>query len=160
MLVYLIRNKLNGKVYVGKTSKDLAVRWKEHLSCRNRIDQKRSHLYAAMRKYGPENFEIQPIVEALTSAELNRLEQLYIQTFNSRDNRSGYNRSSGGDGGPLFGGHRHSEAAKEKMRIKRRGRKPYLGHSHSDKSKRKTSDSIRTRLQNEPRLRKANGTFS
>ena len=51
--VYKIRNKINGKVYIGQTN-NLERRLKEH-----RFD-KRSHkpIHDAIKKYGFENFEV------------------------------------------------------------------------------------------------------
>ena len=47
--IYIIKNNVNSKVYIGQTKKSIEERWKEHIyssTYRNQI------LYMAMRKYG------------------------------------------------------------------------------------------------------------
>ncbi len=59
--VYRIENKINGKFYIGKTSKTIDERWKRHkYDCNYKKDNTR--LYNALRKYGYENFEINVII--------------------------------------------------------------------------------------------------
>lgn len=36
MSIYFIRNKINGKVYVGKTVQSVEVRWQQHQQAANR----------------------------------------------------------------------------------------------------------------------------
>ena len=38
MFIYLITNKLTGKHYVGRTTRTIEVRWKEHIKCMNSGD--------------------------------------------------------------------------------------------------------------------------
>ena len=159
MVVYAIWNRLNGKVYVGKTTKTVAVRWKEHLRD-YRKHSERSHLYAAMCKYGPKSFDTALLSFARTAHELNFLEQEYIKRFRARDNRFGYNNSPGGDGGPLFLGRRHTEEARKKMRLARRGRRPFLNFNQTDEAKKRISASIKNNQKAKPRARRANGTFA
>ena len=56
--IYQITNKINNKIYIGKTEFSIEKRFKEH--CKDAYDNKKEKrpLYAAMRKYGIENFEI------------------------------------------------------------------------------------------------------
>jgi hypothetical protein len=35
MIIYVITNTINGKVYVGQTARELNVRWKEHCKKKN-----------------------------------------------------------------------------------------------------------------------------
>ena len=94
--VYLIRNKVNGKHYVGVTTQSVRQRWAEHISRFKRGD--RDHkLYLAMRKYGPENFECM-VIKTLTNGsieELKELEMHYIRVYDTLQN--GYNMTPGGD---------------------------------------------------------------
>lgn len=96
--VYKITNKINGKIYVGK-SKDVENRWKQH----QRLSED-SLLHIAMRKYGIKNFEFE-LLEACPISELDKKEMEYIRrlnTFVGRGHRSdawGYNLTLGGDGG-------------------------------------------------------------
>lgn len=93
MLIYIIRNNVNNKVYIGQTTKSLEERWKGHLSqCRS---GQPFHLYRAMRKYGIDNFYPEILVDNIRSRdELNQLEQYYIDKFDSVAN--GYNMALGG----------------------------------------------------------------
>ena len=100
--IYLITNKINQKQYVGKTEyNNIQDRWKEH--CR---DYKKPHiekrpLYAAMQKYGIENFAISPIEEVVSpDVNLEERESYWIQYYNTYAN--GYNATLGGDGKRLL----------------------------------------------------------
>ena len=53
--IYKIVNKINNKVYIGQTTRTIDIRWKQHLNNINHVD---THLYRAMKNYGPENFSI------------------------------------------------------------------------------------------------------
>ena len=60
--IYRIVNQTNGKVYIGYTSKSLKTRMNEHRSGSNKRNTK---LYAAIRKYGWDNFKIDIIYQSL-----------------------------------------------------------------------------------------------
>ena len=51
MVIYLIRNLIDGRGYVGKTIRPLGARWQKHLREDFYIDR-------AIRRHGIENFEI------------------------------------------------------------------------------------------------------
>lgn len=98
MIVYLIRNLINGKVYVGKTSKSLKRRWQRHVWTARSRKLFNWPLHNAIRKYGAEAFTIEPICEANTLTELNTLERFHIGQYCATDPKIGYNRTTGGDG--------------------------------------------------------------
>jgi predicted nucleotidyltransferase len=52
--IYLIRNLLNGKAYIGKTEKSVSLRFSQHKT-QSKIGSAYA-LHAAMRKYGVHNF--------------------------------------------------------------------------------------------------------
>lgn len=56
--IYKITNLVNGKLYVGKTVRTLQRRLKVHIAAALRQEPRHNHikLYAAIRKYGEENF--------------------------------------------------------------------------------------------------------
>jgi len=58
----------------------------------------KSKLYAAMYKYGVENFYILPIKWCETLEELNYYEDYFIESLHARDDNVGYNISKGGGG--------------------------------------------------------------
>lgn len=88
----------SGKVYVGKTTQTIEKRWKEHCyvasNPNNNLYDK--HLYRAIRKYGPENFTHEVIVENVPHYLLNTFEKYWIRELNAIEN--GYNYGPGGEG--------------------------------------------------------------
>lgn len=87
MIIYKITNKMNGKVYIGQTTKSLASRIYGHIHGHSRIGKE-------MLKYGQDNFDISVIDTAKTKEELDDLEVFWIAWYNSTQN--GYNILQGG----------------------------------------------------------------
>lgn len=77
--IYQIKNKINGKLYVGQ-SVNIIRRWQEHKSrpFENGINCTNIPLYQSIRKYGLENFEFS-ILEECSPQQLNEREAFYIQ---------------------------------------------------------------------------------
>ena len=92
--IYIIRNKVNTKVYVGQTTVSIKLRFQNHLSAARH--DKDYVIGKAIRKYGEQNFYIELLEECLSS-ELNEREMYWISFFNSTDNKCGYNISIGGN---------------------------------------------------------------
>ena len=92
----------SGKKYVGQCLKYLSNgrkhghigRWKEHIRDANYKNCCRL-LNASIRKYGPENFNIEILTECLED-ELNYYEKYYISNLNATK-PNGYNLTDGGD---------------------------------------------------------------
>lgn len=96
--IYKITNTKTGKVYIGKTTKSLNDRLQGHI---NNADKGNNFkLSLAIRKYGKENFIIEPIDFAETREELNEKEIHYISEYNSLED--GYNMTMGGEGGNTY----------------------------------------------------------
>ena len=91
--IYQIINHINGKVYIGQTSSAIQKRFKEHCHDSSKENLKNRPLYAAMRKYGIENFSIELVEE---TDNPNEREIFWIQQKNSYHN--GYNATLGGEG--------------------------------------------------------------
>ena len=94
--IYCIENKINGKKYVGQTSRTVEIRIREHFSAKDKLP-----IHCAIAKYGVENFNITEL-EKLSNIsfdalleELNKYEMYYIQNFDSKNN--GYNCTLGGN---------------------------------------------------------------
>lgn len=87
MIIYKITNKLNGKVYIGQTTRSLAARIYEHIHNHSRVGKD-------IVKYGRDNFDISVIDNAKTKEELDDLEIFWIAWYNSTQN--GYNILRGG----------------------------------------------------------------
>lgn len=98
MIIYKITNKVNGKVYIGQTTKTLQERKRQHLQCVK--DGVNRHLYNAMRKYGTQSFKFEKLCTAKSKSELNYLEAKYITEYDSV--RTGYNMGYGGDNNVMF----------------------------------------------------------
>lgn len=98
MIVYVITNLVNGKKYVGKSTRTVSERWKEHKS-EARQCRKSWRLYEDMRAIGFENFSIEVLGECDYQERLNRMERRYIRELETLEPK-GYNtRGEGGGGG-------------------------------------------------------------
>ena len=95
--IYCITNKINGKQYIGKTTKANPIeRFREHIieGRFHRLDKGRA-LLRAIRKYGEENFEFN-VIEECSETEASDREMYYIRLYGTYHN--GYNETLGGDG--------------------------------------------------------------
>lgn len=99
--IYKITNLINKKIYVGKTSFTIQKRWQEHKKDASKNNFKNRPLYAALLKYGFENFSIE-ILEECSNELVNKREVFWIKKLDSYE--SGYNATLGGDGA-LKGNH-------------------------------------------------------
>lgn len=95
MIIYMVRNKINNKIYFGQTTKgsfDERYGGNFPKNCSN------DHIKASIKKYGWENFEVVEEFDMATSREeLNDLEEMYIKMWNTIDRRYGYNKKHGGN---------------------------------------------------------------
>lgn len=95
MIVYLAKNDINGKCYVGKTV-DLDRRKIKHKS--DSLNHIQNGKFArAIRKYGFDKFSWTVLCECSNDAELNDKEKYFIEAFDCI--RNGYNMTLGGEGG-------------------------------------------------------------
>ncbi len=92
-VVYCHINKINQKKYVGITSQTVQKRWKNGFGYISS-----PHFYAAIRKYGWDNFEHIVLFDDLTEQEAKQKEQELIKFWNLRDSEYGYNMTDGGEG--------------------------------------------------------------
>jgi len=94
--IYMIKNKINNKLYIGQTARSLEKRKNEYKKSLNRDEIYNSHLQNSFKKYGFDNFEFSVIDNAETMEELNEKEIYYIELYNSTDKKIGYNIEIGG----------------------------------------------------------------
>jgi group I intron endonuclease len=94
MIVYLIRNNFNGKCYVGKTSRSISFRWRQHKT-EARIGRRKSNLYEDMRN--GDSFTCVILDEAMDQRRLAQLERKYISQYNAAVD--GYNQTTASTGG-------------------------------------------------------------
>ena len=92
--IYIIKNTINNKVYIGQTTNTIQYRFNQHLTNAD-LEYKTGHLYNAMRKYGKEHFYIEKI-EEVANEKLNEREIYWIDYYDSFNN--GYNSTIGGEG--------------------------------------------------------------
>ena len=90
--VYLIRNLVNGKIYIGK-SINIYKRILAHIYSltAKRDKEENSHFIAAWHKYGKKSFEYIVLEECLID-ELSEKELFWITQYNSIDSSIGYNK--------------------------------------------------------------------
>lgn len=93
--VYRVENQVNGKSYIGITSRDAEERWSEHLS-RTRCNSRNNRLYQAIRKYGSDKFALSVLECCRSEDGVRELEKYYIEKHDSYNN--GYNCNLGGCG--------------------------------------------------------------
>lgn len=110
-IVYMHKNKINGKVYIGITcrSDNPNKRW-----CNGKHYESNKYFTAAIKKYGWNNFEHIILFEGITSEEkATKLETLTIEKYNALDRRYGYNALPGGKG--YYSGYKMSKEHKKHM---------------------------------------------
>lgn len=106
MIIYKIINKINGMMYIGRTSGKLKYRWNQHVrdADSNICCYK---LQKAIKEFGADNFVIEQIDSAENKEEANAKEVYWIKFYNAIED--GYNVSPGG----RAGGHRKKVKAVE-----------------------------------------------
>lgn len=130
--IYLIRNRINGKGYIGQTIKSVRKRFAEHL--RSAANGSNYAIHSAIRKHGADNFEVETLVTC-DSALLNALEEYCVVFYGTRVAIGhGYNMT---DGGKATSGWSPSAQTREKMSKSLKGRKQSPEHMANIKAARK-----------------------
>lgn len=137
--IYKITNTVNGKLYVGYTTRPFNERMSRH---KNDDVKHNTLLGRAIKKYGWNNFKCEIIIEESDREKLLELERYYIRLLNSKK-PNGYNLTIGGE--RLFGeynpfyGHHHSEKTKllqsERMKSRTKERNSFYGKHHTEATK-------------------------
>ena len=141
--IYLIRNNVNGKCYVGQTrQKKLEQRWSQHKCNPRRL------LKFAFEKYGFENFEFSIICE-IHNDDLDAREILEIKERNSLV-PNGYNLASGGNSNVIT----HPETRKKMSESAKGKNRPQVSEAnklriYTDETRRKRSEAARGRVATE-----------
>lgn len=91
--IYVIRNLVNGKVYVGQAI-DTYLRWHKHKSYLKYQKHPNFHLQASWNKYGEENFvfEIIEEIDNPTKEIFCEREQYWCDFYDSSNRERGYNK--------------------------------------------------------------------
>lgn len=131
--VYVIRNLVNGRVYVGSAARTIRERWNQH---RHYLRSGKHHSQALQRawvKYGEAAFEF-VILEECEPTKCIEREQWYIDTMKAAIKGFGYNINPVA-GSPL--GRKATAATRAKLSASKRGHKP------SAETRRKFSDNMK-----------------
>ncbi len=94
MIVYLITNLVNNKKYVGLTTRNIKVRWYEHIKKSKQSNLSNISLHKDIFIYGKNNFKIEVLEECLSINKMCFYERKYI--FDLDTIKNGYNQNSGG----------------------------------------------------------------
>ncbi|WP_079709744.1 GIY-YIG nuclease family protein [Paraliobacillus ryukyuensis] len=130
MVIYQIKNKINGRIYIGQTTSDFHKRKKSHIA--TALGEYKSAIkypiHKAIAKYGVDNFEWEIIDTAKSREDLNKKEAFYIKKFKSLCSQKGYNIK--------YGGAKEKLPDMIKMKISR-SQKGKLNHSYGKPSARR-----------------------
>jgi len=139
-VVYICKNKINNKVYVGQTVRKLKERIYDHLN-KTKL-KKNNHFHNALKKHGKENFVWEILEENIKEEDLDDKEIFYIKKYESYKKEKGYNSLIGGKSNRIS----LNKEVREKMSIKRlknmeENRKKYNGFAMSPSTREKMSKS-------------------
>ena len=130
--VYLIRNLVNGKVYVGGTSNSVSWAWRWHI----RLSQSDSTnlLQRDIRRYGRHSFEVKILYPNLPLKFLDEMIEYGRNVFKSTDPQSGYNvRENSGESSRPMGRPRIYDTSAERKRAFRQRRAAKEGRTYGQR---------------------------
>jgi group I intron endonuclease len=133
-IVYMHINRINGKRYVGITSKRPEVRWgKNGAGYKNNSD---SHFWNAIKKYGWDNFEHNILMEDLSLSDALKNEFKISKEYKTTNPKYGYNEVVGRGGNFIV-----SKETRKKYSNASSGKKnPMYGKKHTKETLKKLSD--------------------
>src|SRR5580698_1996600 len=120
--IYKYTNRINRKVYVGKTDRALVTRHNEHKYTSKIGD---THWANALKKWGIESFDLETLCEVPT-ADGAFVEMLFIEVLDSTNKKFGYKSTDGGEG---LLGFKHSDETKAGIKKSLTGRMGWF-HYH------------------------------
>lgn len=144
MIIYKTTNKINGKSYIGQTVHSLRQRKCGHISAALSM-RDTTYFHRAIRKYSSKNFSWEILHECDTIEELNQIEIFYIGYYGTFGN-NGYNLTVGGKSGLV--GFKHTDKSKKKMSESQKGKKL------SEETKRRMSKAQKNKVVSEKTRRK------
>lgn len=153
--VYIHRNIINNKAYIGITSRKPEERWGNNGSQYHKGSQ--HAIRAAIQKYGWDNFEHIIWADNLSESDAKHMEKMLIALFKTNCNRYinpkyGYNLTDGGDG---TCGRPIPKEQREKISNSLLGNKPWNhGKKMSDEYRQKASESHMGLIQSEETKKK------
>lgn len=136
--VYLARNAINKKIYIGYTNQTLGRRITAHLSAAKTKENDR-YFYNAIKKYGKDNFLWTILFLSNDQSKLKEIERECIKLYESNNRLFGYNLTTGGEGASLNTEIKSKISRKAKERNLFGKRNPFFGKSHSKETRQKLS---------------------
>lgn len=147
MIIYLITNLINGKVYIGQSIKND----KNYLGSGLLV-------LKAIKKYGKENFKKTILKKCNSIKELNSLEAYFIGSHDSLS-PNGYNISFGGIGKGSTSESTRRKMSKSHIGIHRGEKHPLFGKKHTEETKKKIGLASKGRKQSEKTRRKRSNSL-
>lgn len=92
-LIYMCKNILNNKIYIGQTFSGLENRIKKHYS---QLNSDTTHFHRALKKYDKYALIWGILEENILDEDIDEREKYYISLYESRNTEYGYNSTSGG----------------------------------------------------------------
>lgn len=92
--IYVIKNRVNNKVYIGQTTMSVKERFYQHMKPSTLKSRGTYKIYNAINKYGKENFFVEIVETGIPIDRLDEKEISYIKQYDSCNN--GYNTAPGG----------------------------------------------------------------
>lgn len=130
-VIYVAKNKLNDKHYVGQTIRKWPIRKNEHINSPSET----SAFDRAIKKYGIDNFIWWIEDEADDQITLDMLERLHISRFESMIDEWGYNIKSGGKSGNNGNTLHPTTIIKMKESSRGKNSSKYIGCYYKDKNR-------------------------
>lgn len=121
MHIYVITNRINGKIYVGQHNGNNLERYLADKIRKAKKEPRKTMLYSAICKYGPTAFRITSLCQPVSIEQMDEMEQHYIRVLDAQNRDIGYNVFPGGHVGAR--GIKFSEDHKRKIGLKSKGRK-------------------------------------
>lgn len=129
--IYAIKNKINGKMYIGQTG-NLTNRFYRHKYKLNKKQHTCSHLQNSWNMYGEEAFEFKILESDILDEMLTKREQHFIETFKTNNKKFGYNTRIASDS---------NRGIKYSPEIIEKNRQAHLGIRHTPEAKKRISES-------------------
>lgn len=93
--IYIIKNTINDKVYIGQTTQSVRGRFMQHMKPSTTKQRGTYKFYNAVNKYGKDKFYVEVLESNIPINQLDEKEIAYIRQYDSCDN--GYNTTYGGN---------------------------------------------------------------
>jgi len=136
MIIYKTTNKINGKIYIGKDSKNNSNYLGSGVILQN-----------AIKKYGKENFVKEIIEECKNEQHLDEREIYWINYFSAVDSEKFYNLADGGCGVSsrmMYDYWKNHPERKMELSEKMSGENnPFYGKTHTEENKQLFADNAR-----------------